>query len=327
MESGRLETRLGPRLARPLVSLVVVVGAVGYWLIEGWPVLDALYMAVTTVGSVGFGEVYPLSTAGRLFTIGLIAVGLATLWYSLSDLVGLMVEGQLTRQWERRRMERRRERLGGHQIVCGFGRVGRQIAEELKRDGQPVVVVDLSPVALEAAARAGLQTADGNATEDETLVAAGIERAAGLITAVATDADNVFVTLSARALRPSMPIVARANHDDAIPKLRRAAATQVVSPYSMAGRQMTRLALRPATVDFVETLLRGADTELLLEDVRVAGGSSLVGVAVAEARRRAPEALLLAVQREGQSNCAGWSGHPRRKVRIAAGWVTQRRKR
>jgi voltage-gated potassium channel len=178
--------------------------------------------------------------------------------------------------------------------------VGRQIAEELRREGRSVVVIDSDPVALAEAARADLKVVAGNAAEDATLLEAGIERAAGLIAAVGADVDNLFVTLSARALRADLPIVARANHDDAIPKLRRAGATQVVSPYATAGRQMARLVLRPATVDFIETLMRGANAELLLEDVRVADGSPLVGLTIAEARQRLPNTLLLAVQRAGE---------------------------
>lgn len=292
------------RLWRPLLALLAVVGVgtAGYVVIEGWPIFDALYMAVTTVGTIGYGEIHPLSVAGRVFTIGLIAVGLASLWYALSVMVGLIVEGHLTQQWERRRMERRLGKMAGHYIVCGFGRVGRQIADELVRDGRQVVVVDTDPEALASAVAVGdgLATVEGNATEDETLLAAGIARAGGLIAAVASDADNIFVTLSARALHPSLAIVTRANHDDAIPKLRRAGATQVVSPYAMAGRQMARLALRPATVDFVETLMRGTNAELLLEDVRIAGGSPLAGLSVADARRRLSDVLLLALRREGE---------------------------
>ena len=299
---SQARSSVGPRLLRPMVVLlgVVVGSAIGYRLIEGWTFLDSLYMSVMTVGTVGFGEVHPLSAEGRLFTIVVIVVGLATLWYALSSLVSVVVEGQLTRDWERRRMERRLDRMSGHQILCGFGRVGRQIGEELRREGREVVVVDASPTVVTEATALGLLTVLGNATEDDALLSAGIARAAGLITAVASDADNVFVTLSARALRVDLPIVARANFDGVIPKLRRAGATQVVSPYASAGRQMARLALRPATVDFIETLLRGTNAELLLEDVRVAAGSPLVGLSIAEARLRLPSALLVAVRREGQ---------------------------
>jgi voltage-gated potassium channel len=292
---------LGLRLRGPLVALglVLVIGTLGYVAIEGWSIPDALYMVVITVTTVGYREVGPLSETGQWFTSGLAVVGLASTWYALSVMVALMVEGQPGLRWEQRRMERRIGHDRGHFVVCGFGRVGRQIAEELRREGHEVVVIDSAADALREAAADDFPTVAGDAAADDILRHAGIERAAGLITAVATDADNVFVTLSARALRPTLPIVARASSDDAIPKLHRAGATQVVSPYAMAGRQMARLALRPATVDFVETLLRGAGGDLLLEDVHVATDSPLAGVSIEEARRRYPDVTLFALQRDG----------------------------
>jgi voltage-gated potassium channel len=289
------------RLLGPLavLTLTVVAGTIGYLLIEGWSVGDALFMVVISITTVGYGEVHPLSAAGRWFTSGLILVGFGGISYALSVIVGMAVDANLSRHWERRRMERRMERLTDHYIVCGYGRVGRQIAEELQRDRQTIVVLDVLESSLERAANAGHLVVFGNATEDDVLRRGGIDRARGLITAVDSDADNIFVTLSARALCPDLPIVARANHDDAVPKLRRAGATQVVSPYAMAGLQMARLALRPSTVDFVETLFRGAEGDLLVEDVRVEAGAPLVGVPLADARQRFAEGVtLLAVQRE-----------------------------
>ena len=293
---------LGRRLGAPLLALLIVVvaGTLGYVLIEGFPVADALYMAVTTITTVGFGEIRPLSTAGRLFTIGLIVVGVSCLWYGLSVLVGAIVEGHLGQRWEGRRMERRIEQTRDHQIVCGYGRVGRQIAAALRREGRQVVVVDVHQAPLAQANQDDLPTVHGDATEDDTLRRAGIDRAAGLVTAVGSDADNVFVTLSARALRADLTIVARANEEGAAPKLRRAGATHVVSPYGMAGRQMARLALRPSSVAFVETLFSGDNTDLLLEDLQIAPGSLLAGLDVATATaRHAGGAILLAVQRNG----------------------------
>jgi len=293
----------GRRLSGPLLAfaLILVMGTLGYVVIEGWSVGDAAYMVVTTVATVGYGEVRPLSAAGRWFTIGLILVGVGAISYVFSVAVGVVVEGNLSRRWDRRRMERRVQGFQGHHIVCGYGRVGRQIADEFRRERRPMVVIDVNQSSLDVAQRAGLSVVYGNATDDDTLRRAGIERADGLITAVASDADNIFVTLSARSLRPDLAIVARANHDDAVPKLRRAGATQVVSPYEMAGQQMARLALRPSTVDFVETLLRGADGDLLLEDVRVGIAAPLVGTSLGDARRQfADDVMLLAVRRDGR---------------------------
>lgn len=296
--------RLGAgRLTGPAVAFFVtlVVGTAGYMLIEGWSLSDAFYMVAMTVTTVGFGEVRPLSTAGRLFTIGLIGAGVMLVWYTMSLLVSTIVESSVRQRWERRRMDQRIRRMAGHIIVCGYGRVGRQAVEELRRDRKAVVIVETSAAALADAEAGGLSMIHGDATEDETLQHAGIARAAGLISTVATDADNVFVTLSARALRPDLAIVARADNDNAVPKLRRAGANQVVSPYAMGGRQMAQLAVRPSAVDFVETLLRGADGELLLEDIRVADGAAVVACTVADLHRQYAAVMLLAVQRDGRS--------------------------
>lgn len=291
------------RLIRPVAVLLltIAVGTAGYIVIEGWSLDDAIYMTVITIGTVGFGEVRPLSTVGRHFTSVLIVGGIMGISYTLTVITSMAVEGQLTHYWERRRMERRVETLDDHYIICGYGRVGRQIAEDFKRERCAFVVIDVNQPSLEIAMADGLTVIYGNATEDEVLIRAGIERARGLIAAVANDADNIFLTLSARALRPEMPIVARANYEDAVKKLRLAGASRVVSPYAMAGQQMAMLAVRPAAVDFVETLLHGAGGDLLLEDVRVAPGSSLVAVTIAAMRARFPGgATLAAIQREGR---------------------------
>lgn len=298
---------LAGRLTGPLIAfgITLAVGTAGYMLIEGWSLSDAFYMVAMTVTTVGFGEVNPLSTAGRLFTVGLIFAGVVLVWYTMSLLIVTIVESSFRQRWGRRRMDQRIRRTAGHVIVCGYGRVGRQAVEELRRDRHAVVVVDTNEAALAQAAQDGLPVIHGDATEDETLHHAGIARAAGLISTVATDAGNVFITLSARALRPDLAIVARADQDDAIPKLRRAGANQVVSPYAMGGRQMAQLAVRPSTVNFVETLLRGsgddAESEVLLEDIRVAEGAAVVDRTMSDLRADHGGVMVLAVQRDGRS--------------------------
>jgi voltage-gated potassium channel len=291
------------RFVAPLLLLVAtnVIGVIGYMLIEGWSFSDALFMVATSATTVGFGEVRPLSDAGRIFTILLILMGLASIYYLFGTGIGIVFEGQVNRRWEGRRMQHRVDELRDHFIICGFGRVGQEVALTLLRRERPFVVIDTDPDAATDFAGAPPALVVGSATEDATLRRAGIERARGLITAVATDADNVFVTLSARALRPDLPIVARANHDDVIPKLRRAGATQVVSPYAKAGETMATLATRPPSVSFAETLLDGRTGSLILEDVEVATGSPLVGVLASDARREfARGAVFLAVRREDQ---------------------------
>ena len=285
-------------LAFPLLA---AAGTLGYILIEGWSPSDALFMAVTTITTVGFGEVQPLSERGRLFTILLLLAGLATLWYALSVLVRFVLEGELRLRWEERRMERHVHQARDHYIIAGFGRVGRQAARALRSMGHAVVVIDKSADAVHDAVADGFDGIEGNATEDATLERSSIARAAGLIAALGSDADNVFVILSARALNATLPIVARANAESAIPKLTRAGATQVVSPYDMAGRQMARLAIRPRTVDFIENLFGGASAALVIEDVHVAAGSPLIGMTIGELQGRVPHAVFLAVLRDGHT--------------------------
>ena len=280
---------------------VIALGTLGYVVVEGWGVLDSLYMSVITITTVGFLEVEPLSSAGRVFTILLSLGGLAVLWYTLSVMVGVVVGGQISRSWEQRKMEQTIAKLRKHQIVCGYGRVGRNIALELAAEQRDVVVVDKTPEGLQMAHDDGFPVVNGDATDDEVLRKAGIDRAAGLITAVETDADNTFVTLTARALNADLVIVARANSEAAASKLMLAGATQAVSPYRMAGRQMARLAVRPSTVEFVESLLHGAEGELLLEDLRVDEDSMADGQPVADIQQRFSDLVLLAILRDGRT--------------------------
>ena len=196
-------------------------------------------------------------------------------------------------------MDRRIEQLRQHFILCGLGRVGRQVAQDFKEAGVPFIVVDNSQQAIDNVASLGYLSLRGDATDDDTLRRAGIERARGLVTCVQSDSDNIFVTLSARALRADLFIVARGNNDDAAPKLRRAGADRVVSPYSIGGRQMAMLATRPAAVEFVDRVLGGAGIDLLLEDVTVRDGSSLVGKSVREVTQAiAPGVTILAIRRD-----------------------------
>jgi voltage-gated potassium channel len=295
--------REGRQLVRPatVIVLIVLTGTLGYMVIEGWNVLDAVYMTVTTMATVGFGEVHPLSPHGRLFTIGLIVLGVGGALYVLTTMMQFVFEGHLGRDLERRRMERRIEQLRDHYILCGFGRVGRQVSHDFRAGGVPFVVIDVNQSSLDLAADEGCLCVRGDAADDETLRRAGIERARGLVTCVNSDPDNIFVTLSARALRSDLFIVARGNNDDAAPKLRRAGADRVVSPYSIGGRQMAMLATRPAAVELIDRVLSHADVDLLLEDFTIREGSRLVGRTVREVGEEiAPGVLILAIRRQAQ---------------------------
>jgi voltage-gated potassium channel len=302
LEASRRRPALRRRLVLALLAFptLVAVGTLGYMAIEGWSFSDALFMAATTITTVGFGEVRPLTERGRLFTILLLLVGLIAVWYALSVLVSVVLEGELGLRWEERRMERQVSQVRDHHIIAGVGRVGRQTALALRDLGHRVVAIDADLAAVSDAIASGFLVVEGDATEDATLVRAGIDRAAGLITTLGSDADNVFVTLSARALNVTLPIVARANEASAMPKLIRAGATKVVSPYDMAGRQLARLALRPGTVDFVEDLFKGPSGALVVEDVHVDRGSPLVGMSIREVHEQMPHAVFIAVRHDGQ---------------------------
>ena len=227
--------------------------------------------------------------AGKWWTILVVAVGFGVLTYTVLALVGYVIEGHLGDAFESRRMRRRVARLTGHYIICGFGRVGREIADEFTAEGIAFVVVDSDADSLRRAAAAGFAVVHGNAADVETLKAAGAETARGLVTAVDSDADNIYVTLSARVLKPDLFIVARANRPDAEPKLRLAGANRVVSPYTMGGRRLASLAMRPTAVEFVDTVLSATNGQLhargLHDPSRLGVGRPTAGRADRRARR------------------------------------------
>jgi voltage-gated potassium channel len=283
------------------VATVVSAGVVGYMAIEGWGFFEALYMVLTTVTTVGYGEILPLSPPGRAFTMVLIVMGVGTMLYTLSTMFHYAVQGELTRHVGRRRMQARIEQLRQHVVLCGYGRVGRQIAAEFRREEVSFVVVDVNESSLATAADDGCLWVPGNASSDDVLLAAGVKHARALIAAVDSDVDNVYVTLSARGLNPNLYIVARASREDAEPKLRRAGADRVISPYQIGGRRMAMLALRPIAIDFVDTIMHDPSTDLLLEELEVRAGSPLVGKSLEAAREaEAAGAIVLAVKRDSQ---------------------------
>ncbi len=231
------------RWAAAMVVLVFCVGVAGYMLIERWSFLSALYTTVITVTTVGFHEVARPSPTGQVFTICLILGGVGTLGYSLGTVVEFMVEGHLTGIIEGRRMQKEVTKTADHFIVCGFGRVGRQVSKELETAGERFVVIENNPERAEACRDEGYLCIEGDASEDLVLEVAGVVRARALIAAVDTDADNVFVTLSARVMNPSIFIVARANVASSEHKLRKAGANEVILPTVIGGRQMAAWAL------------------------------------------------------------------------------------
>lgn len=281
------------RLGLAALGLIVVAGTIGYVAL-GFGILDALYQTITTISTVGFGEVQPLSSNGKVFTIVLILLGVGTALYTFTVLLETVVEGHIGNLLGRRRMEREIARLQGHVIVCGWGRVGRVIADYVSHAGQDVVIVDRDVSRLETVP---YDTVQGDVTDDAVLLAAGIERARVLVAAVNTDADNVYVTLSGRTMRPDLVIIARARTEDAEEKLRRAGADRVVNPQRIGGDRMAAFALQPHVVDFLEVVMHDGSLEFRLEEVAVPAGSRLAGASLRDAQiRERTGALILAMR-------------------------------
>ncbi len=268
------------RIEIALVGLVVVIviGTGGY-LVLGFTPLEALYQTVTTVATVGFREVHPLNAAGQVFTIGLIILGAGTVLYNLGVLVEAFTEGHLRQHLERRRMDRDIESMSGHVIICGHGRVGRAAAERLLVTGADVVVVDRDESRLSGVTTPHLV---GDVTGDEVLLQAGILRARALIATLETDADTVYLTLSARALAPGLVIVARARTGDSKEKMLLAGATRAVNPQMMGGRRMATFALQPHVTEFIDLAMHDKELDFAIEEVLVLEGSPYAGRTLAD---------------------------------------------
>lgn len=272
------------RLAILMLSGIIVVGTTGY-IALGWSFIDALYMTVITVGTIGFEEVRDLdeSVAGRLWTITLIISGVAVLGYATTSLVALAVEGTVRDYFRSRRMRAEISKLSGHYILCGYGRVGRQVAAEFALDNVPFVIVEQDLRTVEECLEEGYLALLGEASDDAVLEEAGINRAKGLIAAVDSDADNVFVVLSARKLNPSLHIVARASSDASASKLEIAGADRTLSPYAVGGRRLASLATQPLVVDFLDVVTRGEEgLEFRLEEFAVPKNPAIAGRTIGE---------------------------------------------
>lgn len=280
------------RFGLVLISTVLVGGTVGYLLL-GLSVLEALYQTVITVTTVGYGEIGPVSDGYRVFTIGLLLTGTGTVFYTLGVLLETLVEGRLNESFRRRRLQRNIDQLEGHTVVCGYGQVGRAITAELARDGASVVIVDRDP---DLVADVGMLV-HGNATDDDVLLEAGIERAAALVVAMDTDAANVYVTLSARSLRKDLFIVARASDEHAEPKLYQAGADRVVNPHRIGGTRMAAMVMQPTVAEFLDMVMHDRELSVRLEELAVDGRSSFRRKTLRQCRiRERTGASVLAVR-------------------------------
>ncbi|HSB31306.1 MAG TPA: potassium channel protein [Candidatus Sulfobium mesophilum] len=267
-------------LSAALILLLISAGTVGYVFIEGWDFLDSLYMTITTLTTVGFGEVHPLSRIGRVFTIALIVGGVGTVFYALGTIAKFMLEGEFEEIFGRKRLEKKIKELREHFIVCGYGRMGKIICRELKEKNISFVVIEKKPEALIGGQDVLL--VEGDATRDEILKEVQIGRARGLISVLPTDAENLYVVLSARGLNPRLMIVARAGEEGSEQKLVRAGADRVVSPYYIGGLRIAHTVLKPAVVDFIEFATKSGNIDLQMEEITIQDNSGLVGLTLDE---------------------------------------------
>jgi voltage-gated potassium channel len=268
-------------------NVLLLGGTVGYYFIEdNWTLLDALYMTVITLTTVGFNEVHTLSTPGRYFTIFLALGGIFTLFYTATEIIRAVVNGEFQEFLGRQQMERMLAHLHNHLIVCGYGRMGRLVCQEFSRQGLPFVIIERQAELLENFRLPHGIPLHGEATSDEILKRAGIERARALITVAASDADNLYITMSARFLNDKLFIVARAEEAGSEPKLLRAGANRVVSPYQIGGQRVAQAVLRPTVVDFLELATKTEHFDLQIEETRIAARSQLAGATLKDSRLR-----------------------------------------
>ena len=276
------------RLARRVLLLAsaiaatLTIGTVGYTLIDHYPVFDAFYMTVETMTTVGYAEIHPLSRAGRIFNSFLIFFGVGTIFIAIGVMTQTIVELELGETIGKRRIKRMIDKLKDHYIVCGFGRVGRGAATELKRAGVPFVIVDIRPERAEQAIADGLVAVAADSTRDEVLRQVGVERARGLVAALASDADNLFVLLSAKGINPGIFVAARAAEESAEAKMRRAGADTVFAPYSITGHRLAQSMLRPHVVQFIDFATKDIGMDVSLEQVRVSEASKAVSHTIHE---------------------------------------------
>jgi voltage-gated potassium channel len=275
---------------------IVTFGVAGYMLIEGWNFMDALYMTIISISTTGFSEAQPLDTAGRIFTIILILGGASIAVYALTAIVQYVMEGQLGSALWRRNMKNRINHLKKHFILCGYGRVGQEIARILAAEKAEFVIVDKSREAISQAELDNHLYIMADAASDEAMKEAGIERARGLIVALGNDADSTYVILSARQLKPDIFIEARVSTPEAEGKLKRAGADRIISPYSIGARRMAMLALQPEVADFID-IVSFKGHELHLENLTVGSGSPLADKTVGDARQRS-KAIVLAINKD-----------------------------
>ena len=294
---------------------MLLLGSLGFVWLEGWTFFDALYMTVTTLTTVGYGEIHPLSRTGRAYNMVMLLAGMGVMFYIVSSLARVLIEGEIQAVLGKRKLIKHIKRLKNHYIICGFGRIGEIIARRLKERGLSLVVVEHNPESIARLEESGYYFISGDATRDEVLLEAGIERAKGLVAVVSSDAGNVYITLTARGLNPNLFIVARGEEPESEQKLLRAGADKVESPHRMGGQKMAHTILHPTVVSFMELAMKeGVDWSM--EEIAVGAASPLLGVPLADSGIRQKLNLILVAIKQADGQMLF---NPSHETRIMAG--------
>ena len=302
-----------------LLGLVIGFGTLGYCWIEGWNWFDGLYMTIITLATIGYGETHPLNLHGRIFTMVLILLGSGVMVYAISTVTAFVVEGDLREALRRRRMEQIIHRLSDHFVICGAGQTGMYVVEELHKIGRSFIVIENDPGKIQTLKNRGIPCLLGDATHDETLQQAGVGRALGLISTLHTDAENLFVVLTAKAIQPQLRIIAKATEETSRAKLRQVGADSVVMPNAIGGMRMVSEMVRPNVVGFLDGMLRSDQGVIRVEEISMPDPTPWQGVELGETGILTQGGVsLVAIRHQGETQ---YQFNPRPSLRLHAGDV------
>ncbi len=297
-----MSTRHRIELALSVLGIIMFIGTAGFHVIEGWSWFDGFYMTLTTMTAIGYGEIHPLTHTGRVFNSFVIVCSITAAAFAIATISQALLEFEFGKALGRRRMGRELAKLSGHYIICGAGRVGRTVARQLRARDQSCVMIERDPARARWADDEKIPVIIGNASSEEILRKARIDTALGFVSAVTSDAENIYIVLTARGLRPDMKILARASEEEAASKLLRAGATEVLSPYHFVGHRMAQLLLRPNVLDFVDAAFGRERLDFEIAEVKISVASSLIGKKLGESEipRQAGVIVLALRNAEGK---------------------------